>query len=73
MAIDFPSNPVLNEVYVFNGRSWKWNGEGWAAVTGGPPGPAGADGPEGPEGPPGPPGPTGPAGELTGNVDGGNF
>lgn len=76
MVIDFPSNPTLDEIYSFNGRSWKWNGLGWTAQTGGPPGPEGPEGPAGPvgpEGPIGPTGPTGPVGELTGDLDGGNF
>lgn len=31
-TIDFPSSPTLNQTYTFNGRSWKWNGEGWEAL-----------------------------------------
>ena len=54
----------MNELYTFNGRTWKWNGVGWIAQTGGTIGPPGPTGPEGPQGP---------SGELTGNVDGGNF
>lgn len=27
--IVFPSNPTLNQVYTFDGRSWKWNGTKW--------------------------------------------
>ncbi len=29
MAIDFPTSPVLNEIYSYGGRSWKWNGIAW--------------------------------------------
>lgn len=30
--IDFPSNPSLNQLYTFNGRTWRWNGASWDAV-----------------------------------------
>jgi len=33
MAINFPSSPMVNDVYTFNGYSWKWNGSYWAANT----------------------------------------
>ena len=33
MAINFPSNPSLNQVYTFDNRSWKWNGEYWQSIT----------------------------------------
>jgi len=33
MPLDFPSSPSLNQIYTFSGRTWKWNGEGWALVT----------------------------------------
>ena len=29
MALDFPSNPALNEIYTYGGRSWQWNGTAW--------------------------------------------
>ena len=29
MPLDFPSTPALNEVYSFDGKSWKWNGAAW--------------------------------------------
>ena len=32
MAIDFPLSPSLNDVYTFNGKSWRWNGYAWASV-----------------------------------------
>jgi hypothetical protein len=28
-TINFPSNPVLNQEYTFNGKTWRWNGTGW--------------------------------------------
>ena len=31
MAIDFPASPALNDIYTYSGRSWIWNGSGWAA------------------------------------------
>lgn len=33
MAINFPSNPSLDQVYTFDNRSWKWNGEYWQSIT----------------------------------------
>lgn len=47
MPIDFPTSPSVDDVYTFNGRSWKWNGEGWESVTAayGPTGPSGSTGP----------------------------
>lgn len=33
MPIDFPSAPAVNQTYTFSGRTWKWNGEGWALTT----------------------------------------
>lgn len=33
MAIDFPTSPATNDTYTFNGRAWKYNGEGWEAVN----------------------------------------
>jgi hypothetical protein len=33
--LNFPQNPALNQVYSFNGKTWIWNGQGWAlAKTG---------------------------------------
>lgn len=32
MPISFPSSPVLDDVYTYSGRSWKWNGEVWLAL-----------------------------------------
>lgn len=29
MPLDFPTPPVLNQVYSFGGKSWKWNGDAW--------------------------------------------
>jgi hypothetical protein len=29
MAINFPDNPVLDELYTYSGKTWKWNGSAW--------------------------------------------
>lgn len=49
MALDFPSSPTLNQTYTYGGRTWTWNGTGWAATTTtyGPQGPAGQGVPTG--------------------------
>ncbi len=28
--LNFPSSPTLNEEYIYNNRTWVWNGVGWA-------------------------------------------
>lgn len=71
-AIDFPSNPTLNQEYTNGIQTYRWNGVAWRLVRTsavgptGPTGPAGADstaiGATGPTGPEGPTGPAGPAG-----------
>lgn len=33
MAADFPTSPTLNQTYTFGGRTWTWNGTGWALVA----------------------------------------
>jgi hypothetical protein len=33
MPIDFPSSPTTNQTYAYSGRTWRWNGEGWALIT----------------------------------------
>lgn len=33
MAYNFPSNPTLNQVYSYGGRTFKWNGVQWVAVV----------------------------------------
>lgn len=33
MPINFPDSPSTNDTYTFNGRTWKYNGEGWEAQT----------------------------------------
>jgi hypothetical protein len=32
MAIDFPASPTLNQTYTDSGKTWIWNGSGWAIV-----------------------------------------
>lgn len=32
-TINFPSSPVVDQVYTFGSRSWKWNGLGWLATS----------------------------------------
>ena len=33
MALDFPSNPALDDTYTFEGYTWKWDGYGWRGQT----------------------------------------
>jgi len=71
-ALDFPSNPNLNDVYVSGTQTYRWNGSSWRLVRTsavgptGPTGPAGLDstaiGATGPQGEIGPTGPAGPIG-----------
>jgi hypothetical protein len=28
-ALNFPNSPSLNEIYTFNGKSWRWDGYSW--------------------------------------------
>ncbi len=62
MPLDFPTSPVLNELYTFGGKTWKWDGAGWVSYNVGLVGPEGPIGPTGPTGPTGDIGPTGPTG-----------
>lgn len=32
MAINFPTNPALNDTYVYEGKTWQWNGNAWDIV-----------------------------------------
>lgn len=34
MAIDFPTPSTIGETYTFGGRTWVWNGTGWAGAYG---------------------------------------
>jgi hypothetical protein len=71
-AIDFPSNPTLNQEYTNGVNVYRWDGTAWRLVRTsavgptGPTGPAGLDstaiGATGPAGPPGATGATGPEG-----------
>jgi len=76
MAIDFPADPSINQIYTFGAKSWVFNGNGWVLrnVTFGETGPTGPTGPTGEkgdkgdkgdpgiQGDPGPQGPTGATG-----------
>ena len=53
MAFNFPASPVINDLYTFQNKTWKWNGTGWILNTILPTGPVGATGPSGPTGPAG--------------------
>jgi hypothetical protein len=34
MAIlDFPASPSIDQLYVANGKTWKWNGSSWVAIS----------------------------------------
>jgi hypothetical protein len=60
MPIDFPNNPTLNQEFTAAGKTWKWNGFAWDAITLTPVGATGATGPQGtPGGATGPTGATG--------------
>jgi len=36
MALDFPASPSVNDLYTDSGRTWRWNGTGWAMLPGAP-------------------------------------
>jgi hypothetical protein len=50
MPLDFPTSPVLNELYTFGGKTWKWDGAGWVSYNVGLIGTTGATGATGPYG-----------------------
>jgi hypothetical protein len=63
MTIDFPDSPTIDDLFSAGGRTWRWTGEVWEAVTTvGPTGPTGPTGPQGIQGETGPQGPTGDTG-----------
>jgi len=33
MPLNFPTSPVLNQLYTFNGKTWKWDGAGWVSYN----------------------------------------
>lgn len=33
MALNFPSNPTVGQVYTVNGESWTWDGSRWVATA----------------------------------------
>jgi hypothetical protein len=65
MPINFPDNPTLNEEFTSAGKTWKWNGFAWDAITLTPVGATGATGVVGSNGSTGATG----AGITTGSVD----
>jgi hypothetical protein len=32
MPIQFPINPILNQEYSFNNKTWSWNGSAWIGI-----------------------------------------
>lgn len=32
VIIDFPDNPLVGDLYIFNSKTWAFNGEGWQQV-----------------------------------------
>lgn len=36
MALNFPNSPTVGEIYSYGGKSWRWDGGSWAAVSYGP-------------------------------------
>ncbi len=32
-TVNFPADPLTNDVYTFGGRSWQWNGRAWQSVS----------------------------------------
>jgi hypothetical protein len=51
MAINFPSNPQVNDIYQFGLQTWQWDGTTWNIVVSQLNGPTGAQGPTGATGP----------------------
>lgn len=62
MSLNFPNSPSVNDLYTFNGKTWKWDGVSWISFGEFLPGPQGPQGDFGPQGPTGPTGPSGPSG-----------
>lgn len=50
MAINFPNSPTLNQIYTFNGLSWRWTGSSWTSLGTTIIGATGATGATGPVG-----------------------
>jgi len=67
MPLDFPTSPVLNQLYTFGGKTWKWDGAGWISYNVGLIGPTGAIGNTGATGSQGIQGVTGATG-ATGSI-----
>ena len=48
MAIDFPDNPNVGDIYTFGNASWQWDGTAWRRIP--DPGEKGAGGEDGEDG-----------------------
>jgi hypothetical protein len=33
MALNFPPSPLLNDIYTYSGKSWKWDGTSWVSIS----------------------------------------
>lgn len=33
MALDFPSNPVTDDIYRYGSRAWRYNGRAWESIN----------------------------------------
>lgn len=33
MPLNFPTSPYINQLYTFNGKTWKWDGSGWVSYN----------------------------------------
>lgn len=70
MAIDFPPTPSTDQLYTYEGKTWKYSGTFWYLIGNtieGPRGTTGSTGSTGPTGPTGSIGPTGATGQsITG-------
>lgn len=35
MSIDFPSNPLIGDIYTLGSKAWRYNGQGWESINAG--------------------------------------
>jgi hypothetical protein len=66
MAVNFPANPTVGQIFTVGDSVYVWDGTKWEAQTTGTIGATGPTGPTGPSGPVGSTGPIGPPGGPTG-------